>query len=124
LIESNRQREKTKVQRLREYKRLKEIEAKLAAERKKATQIQNGNSLVRANLPQPDEGGRSRDKAAATADLKPRIAEKRLAVLDPACAAGRTLANLATATEWDSMVGVTICMQRPSFAASLLLLTW
>jgi hypothetical protein len=86
LIESNRQREKTKTQRLREYKRLKEIETALAAERKKASQAKPGEKVgtrkVPANL--PERKGEARESAARTAGLKPRTAEKGLAVLNRA----------------------------------------
>jgi hypothetical protein len=86
-IKSNRQREKTKVQRLREYKRLKEIETALAVERKKATQIQkNGKTFKNedtANLPERKKG-ESRQRAADAVGLKSRTAEKGLAVLNRA----------------------------------------
>jgi hypothetical protein len=75
LIESNRQQVKTKAQRLREFKRLKEIETTLAKEREK---------VGRAKLPHPESAGRAKDKAAATAGLKPRTAEKGLAALNKA----------------------------------------
>ncbi len=91
LIESNRQREKTKVQRLREYKRLKEIEAKLAAERQKESQAKSGEKIgskARANLRAPSEprgrSNRSDERAAATVGLKPRTAEKGLEILNRA----------------------------------------
>jgi hypothetical protein len=85
LIESNRQREKTRVQRLKEYKHLKEIEAKLADERKRATQIKAGKAPVRAKLrTPPTRESRSDEKAAKTAGLKPRTAEKGLEVLNRA----------------------------------------
>jgi hypothetical protein len=84
LIESNRQRVKTKAQRLREYKRLKEIEEKFADERKKESLKRGTERPVRAKLPTREELGRARDKAAAIAGLKPRTAEKGLAVLNKA----------------------------------------
>src|SRR5208282_3556447 len=77
LIESNRQREKTKVQRLKEYKRLKEIEAKLAKEREKA-----GKKIERDPRTKLSVGGRARTKAAATVGLSENTAEKGLAVLN------------------------------------------
>jgi hypothetical protein len=63
------------VQRLQEYKRLKEIETTLA----KARQKQG-----RAKLPHPESKGKAREKAAETVGLKPRTAEKGLAVLNRA----------------------------------------
>lgn len=72
-----------KVQRLQEYKRLKEIETVLAKERQKATQVKSGKTPVRASLPTPQEG-RAREKAADTVGLKPRTTEKGLAVLNRA----------------------------------------
>jgi hypothetical protein len=80
LIEANRQRVKTKVQRLQEYKRLKEIETALAKERQQEQLKRGKDSPVRANLPQR-ENGKARDKAAETVGLKPRTAEKGLAIL-------------------------------------------
>jgi hypothetical protein len=79
LIEANRQRVKSKVQRLQEYKRLKEIESALAKERER----EGGRMKGKANLPDASKG-QSRDKAAETAELKPRTAEKGLAVLNRA----------------------------------------
>ncbi len=81
LIESNRQREKTKVQRLREYKRLKEIETILAAERKKAT-LKKGSK--KPDTPKLAERGEARKRAAEAVGLKPRTAEKGLTVLEKA----------------------------------------
>src|SRR5208282_4770084 len=89
LIESNRQREKTKVQRLKEYKRLKEIEAKLAAERQKETRITAGKTPVRTNLSSPAVTGKARTKAAATVGLSENTAEKGLAVLNLAESGGK-----------------------------------
>jgi hypothetical protein len=77
LIEANRQRVKTKVQRLQEYKRLKEIESALAKEREHARKTQR---TTKANLPESSKG-QARDKAAETVGLKPRTAEKGLAIL-------------------------------------------
>jgi hypothetical protein len=82
LIESNRQRVKTKAQRLREFKRLKEIEDVLAKERKREGARAAGSGKDRANLPTPS--GRAIEKAAAIVGLKPRTAEKGLAVLNKA----------------------------------------
>jgi hypothetical protein len=85
LIESNRQRVKTKAQRLREYKRLKEIETSLAKERQREhAKTAPGKKSLRANLPHLESAGKARDKAAAIAGLKPRTAEKGLAVLNKA----------------------------------------
>jgi hypothetical protein len=56
LIEANRQRVKTKVQRLQEYKRLKEIETSLAKERQQEQLKRGKDSPVRANLPQRENG--------------------------------------------------------------------
>lgn len=75
LIEANRQRVKTKVRRLQEYKRLKEIETAFAKERQKQG---------KAKLPDPKKSGQAREKAAETVGLKPRTAEKGLAVLNRA----------------------------------------
>jgi hypothetical protein len=79
----NRQRVKTKVQRLQEYKRLKEIESSLAKERQRehARTAPGTKSLV-ANL--PEVNAPAREKAADTVGLKPRTAEKGLAVLNTA----------------------------------------
>ena len=88
LIEANRQRVKTKVQRLQEYKRLKEIEAALAKDRQIAAQKNKRGESVRASLPEQN-GGRAREKAAETVGLKPRTAEKGLAVLNRAEAGDR-----------------------------------
>lgn len=90
LIESNRQREKTKVQRLREYKRLKEIEAKLAAERQKESRAKPGERAdrrevsVRPKLDAPRSKGRADTRAAVTVGLKRSTAEKGLEVLNRA----------------------------------------
>jgi hypothetical protein len=72
-----RQRVKTKVQRLREYKRLNEIEAALAKERER----EGGQKKGRTNLSDP---GRARTKAAAMVGLSENTAEKGLAVLNKA----------------------------------------
>lgn len=72
-----------KAQRLQEYKRLKEIETVLAKDRKIAAQKNKRAASVRANLPEQSEG-RAREKAAETVGLKPRTAEKGLAVLNRA----------------------------------------
>lgn len=82
LIESNRQRVKTKAQRLREFKRLKEIEEVLAKERKREGARAAGSGKDSAKLRTPS--GRAVEKAASTAGLKPRTAEKGLAVLNKA----------------------------------------
>lgn len=84
LIESNRQRVKTKVQRLRECQRLQAIEAKLAADRKKSTEIKAGKTPVGANLRAPSDRGRAIEKAAAFVGFKTRTAEKGLIVLSRA----------------------------------------
>ena len=59
------------------------IESALAAERKKATQIKDGKTPVPANLPEPSRG-ESRRRAAEAVGLKPRTAEKGLAILEKA----------------------------------------
>ena len=83
LIEANRQRVKTKVQRLQEYKRLKEIETALAKERQREhANTAPGKKSLAASLPQVN--GEAREKAAETVGLKPRTAEKGLAVLNRA----------------------------------------
>jgi hypothetical protein len=102
LIEANRQRVKTKVQRLQEYKRLKEIETVLAKERQKATQVKSGKAPVRANLPGPQEG-RAREKAAETVGLKPRTAEKGLAVLNRAEAGDQKARAALESIGWEEM---------------------
>lgn len=73
LIISNRQREKTNEIKLREYKRLKVIEQKQAAARKKATQ-KKGSTEVE-NLPPPGKQGKSRDLAAKEVGLSGKTAE-------------------------------------------------
>jgi hypothetical protein len=84
LIEANRQRVKSKVQRLQEYKRLKEIETALAKERQREhAQTAPGKKSLRANVPEVISG-RAREHAADTVGLKPRTAEKGLAVLNRA----------------------------------------
>lgn len=67
LIESNRQRVKTKEQLAREYEVLKRIESELAKERQK---------MGKANLPDPQTAGQARDKAAEAVGLKAKTAEK------------------------------------------------
>lgn len=95
LIEANRYREKNKGQRIREYQKLKEIETALAKEREREAGREGGKSKGRANLPHPSEGtvranlhtpnaGRAREHAAVQVGLKPRTAEKGLAVLERA----------------------------------------
>ncbi len=85
LIESNRQRAKTKAQRLREFKRLKEIEAVFAKERQREhAKTAPGKKSLSANLRTVSNSGRAVEKAAASAGLKPRTAEKGLAVLNKA----------------------------------------
>jgi hypothetical protein len=71
---------------------LKEIETELAAERQKETRTRPGEvvgSKATANLP---ERGEAREKAARAVGLKPRTAEKGLAILNRANAGDRRAA--------------------------------
>jgi ParB-like chromosome segregation protein Spo0J len=84
LIESNRHREKTKAQRIKEYKRLKEIEKELAKLRQRAhAETAPGKKSLRTNLSTVNKG-RARTHAAATVGLSENTAEKGLAVLNRA----------------------------------------
>lgn len=70
------------MQRLQEYKRLKEIETALAKERQQE-QLKRGKARpVTASL--PERRGEAREKAPEIVGLKPRTAEKDLAVLNRA----------------------------------------
>lgn len=80
LILFNEQREKTTEQRAREFKKLKEIEEKLRSRGKKA--LKTGADLNVANLPQLEEGKRSRDIAAEKVGMSARSAEDAAKVVD------------------------------------------
>jgi hypothetical protein len=70
---------------LREYKRLKEIETALAAERKKATLKKGKEKPEKPDTPNlAERKGESRKRAAETVGLKRTTAEKGLAVLNRA----------------------------------------
>lgn len=80
LILFNEQREKTTEQRAREFKKLKEIEEKLRSRGKKP--LKTGADLNVANLPQLEEGKRSRDIAAEKVGMSARSAEEAAKVVD------------------------------------------
>lgn len=74
---------KTKVQRLQEYKRLKEIETVLAKDRQREhAKTAPGKKSVTPKL--AEVSGDARDRAAETVGLKRGTAEKGLAVLNRA----------------------------------------
>ena len=82
LIESNRQRVKTKAQRPREFKRLKEIETVLAKERLREGGRSGGSGKPSLNLDKAS--GRAIEKAAHAVGLKRGTVTKELAVLNKA----------------------------------------
>lgn len=86
VVESNRQREKTVEQRAREYERLKEAKAALAAEREKAG-LKRGAVPAPAKLPEREnkanieENGESAEAAAAEVGMSRHTAEKAAEVV-------------------------------------------
>jgi hypothetical protein len=114
LIESNRQRAKAKVQRLREYKKPKEIEAKLAAERQKEQLRRGKESPVPKNF---SERGESGTRAAKMVGLSRPTAEKGLAVLNRAEAGDEKAMHAIEALERGKILRFLKCQLRLSPAA-------
>jgi hypothetical protein len=90
IVESNRQREKTMVQKAREFARLSEAKAALARKRQGHGTTTRGKSLTKKS-PQAKRAPTAKDEAAAVVGLSRPTAEKALVVvekIDEAVAAG------------------------------------